>query len=342
MNRVDYIDVAKGIGIMLVVWAHILIVGPSHQLIYAFHMPLFFFISGLLFNKSKYDGIGTFIRKRAVRLLIPYFIYSVATWTVWACFRYVRGDEVDSYWMPLLQTFIAQGSGAFIVHNSALWFVPCLFAVEIIFYCLCCVGRVTALVSSFVIAGIGCLLAYIYGDSYLMTLPWNLDAAIYALPFYAVAHMIREKVGLVKVQEYIGGHKGMLLVLMLLLFGVMAYMALGYGECSMGSSSYNCQMQVFFIRAFAGCLAFVILSGMICSLWQLDKIIQAFKWCGMNSLDIMCLHIPVKGVVIILVAKVLHTAADISSDALLSSVAFVITMLIVATLILMINKFVKR
>ena len=37
-RRLDFIDVAKGFGILFVVWAHILLVGWTHRAIYAFHM----------------------------------------------------------------------------------------------------------------------------------------------------------------------------------------------------------------------------------------------------------------------------------------------------------------
>ena len=41
-NRISYIDIAKGIGIFLVIWGHIILSGPAYNIIYAFHMPLFF------------------------------------------------------------------------------------------------------------------------------------------------------------------------------------------------------------------------------------------------------------------------------------------------------------
>ena len=101
-KRVEFIDFAKGIGILTVVWAHIMLVGWSHQLIYAFHMPFFFFASGLLFNREKYSSFGEFVRRRAKGMLLPYAIYSVVTWTVWALFRLLRHDEVESFIAPLL------------------------------------------------------------------------------------------------------------------------------------------------------------------------------------------------------------------------------------------------
>ena len=58
-NRIDSLDICKGILIILVVVGHAIeIVDPAHKsyfikLIYSFHMPAFFIISGFLFNTRK-------------------------------------------------------------------------------------------------------------------------------------------------------------------------------------------------------------------------------------------------------------------------------------------------
>ncbi|GFI47337.1 hypothetical protein IMSAGC019_02661 [Lachnospiraceae bacterium] len=49
-QRKDYLDIAKGIGIILVVWAHV--EGSFYRYITQFHMPFFFFISGMLFTSG--------------------------------------------------------------------------------------------------------------------------------------------------------------------------------------------------------------------------------------------------------------------------------------------------
>ena len=59
-NRIAYIDVAKGIGIILVVCGHVIGEGEKsfkysnilHDYIYSFHMALFFIISGILLEKK--------------------------------------------------------------------------------------------------------------------------------------------------------------------------------------------------------------------------------------------------------------------------------------------------
>ena len=72
-NRVYWIDYAKGIGIFLVVIGHVcrgltsgsilspLVAKSIDQWIYAFHMPIFFFLSGLLIQRSVSKSLEDFV-----------------------------------------------------------------------------------------------------------------------------------------------------------------------------------------------------------------------------------------------------------------------------------------
>ena len=85
-ERFRAVDLAKGIGIILVVLGHSLKQTEADAkwirvlvcLIYSFHMPLFFMLSGFLARKilrmGTYRERLLYIRDRAVRLLIPYFV----------------------------------------------------------------------------------------------------------------------------------------------------------------------------------------------------------------------------------------------------------------------------
>lgn len=342
MKRFDYLDIAKGLGILMVVWAHILLVGVSHKLIYAFHMPLFFFISGLLFDKDKFGSIGCFFRQRIKRLFIPYLLYSVGTWGIWAWFRYLRHDDVDSYIMPLIQTIIAQGSGAFLVHNSALWFIPCLFAVEIMYYIFSRLNEWVTLSLCFILAGGSTLFVFLYGDDYLFLLPWNLDAAFFALPFYGVANAIVRHFPHETIVQSINNHKSISVALMVILYSLMIVLSMNYGECSMGSSSYGCPLWIFYVRAFSGCIGTILMSVLVCSIVKWSYLHSYIKWCGKNSLDIMCLHIPIKGVVIIALTTVLSFSFNIQDNLLYSSFAFVMTIAIMTPIVLCINKIIRK
>ena len=69
------IDLTKVLAIFLVTIGHS-VVGPIKDLIYSFHMPLFFFISG--FFLSKYFSTPLqFAKKRAILLLLPALIIGI-------------------------------------------------------------------------------------------------------------------------------------------------------------------------------------------------------------------------------------------------------------------------
>ncbi len=91
MERSDWQDRAKGIGIILVVFGHVMRgltsagIMPDDLLnrdvdytLYTFHMPLFFLLSGLNVEASLARGRSRFIKKRVWTLLWPYVLWSLA------------------------------------------------------------------------------------------------------------------------------------------------------------------------------------------------------------------------------------------------------------------------
>lgn len=339
-ERFDYLDIARGIGIIMVVWAHV----AKHwtgAMFYTFHMPLFFLISGMLFNPAKYSDFKTFIIRRSKRLLIPYAIYSVATWLVWVAFNAVTSKPLDDCWYPLLQTIVAQGSGQFFWHNSPLWFVPCLLAVEMMYFFIARWRDWLVLLASFAIAGISMVLEYVFHDDYLLLLPWNFDAAMMALPFYAVGNIVIHRISHQQINQWINAHQWLAAICILAVFIGLTLSLRWWGSPSMGHSYYG-NWWVFYIRAFVGSMAVVVLSALIAS----RKVIKSFndylKWLGKVSLDVMCTHVPLKGVLIVFVAAIVHnTTNEVSQNVGLASLVFVVTLLADSILVYCINNFLK-
>jgi fucose 4-O-acetylase-like acetyltransferase len=90
--RVDWVDAAKGFGIILVVLGHVIrglvnshiwMWTPTSLFvdgwIYAFHMPLFFFLSGLFLVRSAEKGWLIFAVEKLRTLAYPYFVWSAIT-----------------------------------------------------------------------------------------------------------------------------------------------------------------------------------------------------------------------------------------------------------------------
>ena len=71
-KRIEYIDLAKGICIMLVVLLHVFgdMSGTVIKIMNLFRMPLYFVLSGLFFKQ--YEGFYSFLKKKTNKLLIPF------------------------------------------------------------------------------------------------------------------------------------------------------------------------------------------------------------------------------------------------------------------------------
>jgi len=63
-KRIEWLDVLKGIGIFFVVAGHFYKSDdPVLVYIYSFHMPLFFFISGYVYDDRRYAGVSGFLKR---------------------------------------------------------------------------------------------------------------------------------------------------------------------------------------------------------------------------------------------------------------------------------------
>lgn len=71
-ERLLYVDTLKAFGIILVVMGHVFHDSDSivSHFIYAFHMPLFFLLSGVFFDYDKKNSFTFFAEKRWKSMLM--------------------------------------------------------------------------------------------------------------------------------------------------------------------------------------------------------------------------------------------------------------------------------
>lgn len=123
-NRIVYIDALKGFGILLVVVGHVIqfftdeIHVPAAlklwTFIYSFHMPLFFFLSGMVVKFEIPDSIKLYqhIRRRFVRLILPFI-----------------------GWMPFICLYHRYSPfSLFVLPDQGLWFLEVLFLTDTFFW----------------------------------------------------------------------------------------------------------------------------------------------------------------------------------------------------------------
>jgi fucose 4-O-acetylase-like acetyltransferase len=185
------------------------------------------------------------------------------------------------------------------------------------------------------------------GDDWWFLLPWNLDAAFIALPFYGVGNVMVKRLTQDKLVSYVENHKPVIVAVWLALSILLVVGTFGFGNCSMGSSSYNCSGWVFILRAFIGCAAMLCFSLLLDSAREAvlgyRKLLDGFKWWGRNSLDVMCTHIPIKGVFVLVVAAIAKvTTEEVTSTFWLSMIVFLATLVAVFVVVLLINRIFRK
>ena len=130
-ERILYIDRLKGFGIFLVVIGHLIqnnvIDGTSNTLfsvIYSFHMPFFFFLSGYVaYKTTKINSLTTiplYIKNKAIALLIPMLSWPLIHKYF---FKYTNEYSFNSIENILISE----------ISNPGLWFLKMLFEIFVIY-----------------------------------------------------------------------------------------------------------------------------------------------------------------------------------------------------------------
>ena len=134
-NRMTYLDMAKGIGILLMIVGHTISLGWQKDLIYSFHMPLFFVCSGMTMTWSNHwlEWRET-AQKSAKRLLLPALVlFMVMTlWTYLVEGKFDAAYTKDFALNRLASLLLASGSDVMVFGKEVaaiglLWFLPALF-----------------------------------------------------------------------------------------------------------------------------------------------------------------------------------------------------------------------
>lgn len=281
-QRIEYIDLAKGFCILLVVLSHILAFYrtslPYDSVLKCFRMPLYFFLSGVFFKQ--YEGFFGFLKRKINKLLIPFAFFFVTLGLVLPALLYRCGVKILMYrptytlWQELQNAVVHE-----VFPDTAIWFLLCLFEVNMIFYAIYMVSRVARKRSAYVIAmlSIACGLSGMLMSYCGYNLYCYLDTALTSMPFFALGYILNRNTR-VMYSEWSGDRY--LWVIVLVSIPVLMWLAypLDY------RSNY-----------FAGCYLTAHLCGVVGTLMtiSLAKIvghIPVVTYWGRYSIMILCTH----------------------------------------------------
>ena len=201
-QRIGWVDSAKAMGIIAIVLGHALSDCGLKTYLFSFHVAFFFFLAGVTFSGGK-KRFTEFIFSSVKRILVPYLIFAFISVLIYVLLGRASseliGVAVDgdfSFKTNMLGFLWGSGKTEHMKANLPLWFLPCLFAVE-----LMCFGiqklanRFSRLGSSkFILA-----CALIIGSAgylnmrflHVEKLPFGFETALNLLPFFALGMALR-------------------------------------------------------------------------------------------------------------------------------------------------------
>ncbi len=291
-KRIEYIDIARGIGILLVVMGHndFAVISPfAYKVIYSFHMPLFFFLSGYFLNTAV--GFWNFLKKRFNSLLKPYFFTIFLIYFISISFGKVGFQNAITRIVKSLY-----GAGAYLDWVQ-LWFLPHLFVVSLyafLFYAIMAkvdsrwvrwlVLLLTLGLASLFLQKFYPFSLSVFGKHYeLLGLPYSLDLVLLSGFFFILGSEARQVTS-----ERLFGNvfflivTGTLLILLDLFFSARI--------------DFNTRVYESFVintvEAVTGILFVLALSRQI--ELRAEWLASVFKYFGKISLIILLFHVPIQ------------------------------------------------
>lgn len=274
--RLDWVDIAKGIGIVLVTLGH---TNARHLFgdyvgwwINAFHMPLFFVMAGLCFDPNRYPDFGRYALRKVRALGWPYF--ALAT--------FMAILSIGLYWGTDPQWSFVGQVRPFLVCDTCVntfWFIKTLFEVEVVFWLVARFVRrpIWILGVAIAFAGVG---AFVVPEGEQVM---KFNTLLVSLFYYALGYLAKDVVtglperGILRLWS-VG--LGAVAVYSILIAGFFHY-TVGYWGCLLGNRV------LFFPLSL---LAISGVSVVSMSLARVPYVRGAFVWLGVNSIVLMAIH----------------------------------------------------
>lgn len=294
-ERLSWLDVLKGIGIILVVIGHVYSNRTVFNWLYSFHMPLFFLAAGWVYKEK---SVLIDIKRRIQTIVIPYFSFGLLVLLYWQVIERRFRNSDTSFMDSLLGLF----SGCYdnLDFNVHLWFLPCFFVTVAFFNILVNLGgRKFAYIAVV-------LMSLVYVVLPMPELPWGINRVFKYIGFYAVGVFLAGRK--TKIADRNVGTGVAAVVLLTVNFFL---------------SLYNLTTGLmWFVTALIGVTAMILISQFI----NENKILQYF---GRISLIVLCIHGPVYRIVVKIVSIPLHMGTDaVRGNILLAMIVVAITMII--------------
>lgn len=279
-QRLKYIDLAKGVAMMMVVYVHVSINYPENPFAYSWcrrmigsmYMPVFFIMSGMFFSVRR--PFREWIKKKTKRLVVPFVCFYLLTYIINCVFCGILHLQTKNefHWGDVFQLFYKD-----VFANNVIWFLLALFWASILLY--------------FVVKYVGvrplrlCLVAILGGGGILLgknhiNIPLYFDTALTAIPFLYIGFLCKEY-NLMEKVERMNNHRRWILMFFLFIAGYVADLAIGE-SASMVNNQQSDPLS-FYGGAISGSIALIALCNIVGRM-------PLVSFIGRYSMLVLCTH----------------------------------------------------
>lgn len=286
-KREEWVDAIKGLCMILILNAHLThhqLPVPANMLIWCF-VTLFFVLAGYTYH-PKPETMKDFCRKKAARLLIPYFAYSVAALLCMLPVLVWKGTWAKALLGIVYARFAvllpaSEQTQILNIGNAPLWFLPAMFVGYTMFRGLMSLSPLCR-----VLGGMGCFFLPLLACFLPFLLPWSLDVAGLAALCMLGGYMMQGCMHMERKALKVGAF-----ILACVIFGVTGSLL----------KDVNISIADYGNRTLFPPLAIVcLLLETMAALYVLAQLFSWLRgtylsrflaWCGRISLTLMCTHI---------------------------------------------------
>lgn len=181
-SRIDYLDLLKGFAILWIVWYHL----PRPTFVdHYYHVPIFFFVSGIFFRQKKFV---THIKRVLTHLVVPFlFFYLISYCFQFARYYYENQTLIGFEWNQALDLFRQESHLDHLRVNRPLWFLISLAEIQLLYYF---VGKLPYF--AILIISLAILITKEYLLSWQTYLLFN--QSVYWLSYYALGDIVGKQI----------------------------------------------------------------------------------------------------------------------------------------------------
>jgi len=270
-ERVKFLDITKGLGIIMIVWGHAKGLFSSQFILLA--VPLFFIISGFFHNQK--DDFKTFFMKKFFRLYLPFVSCNLFLPTLTLIKRQILGLDITPNIAYIVQILLTINKDGFLF--GATWFLASLFSISIIIKLLETILKIKH--KEFAI-GLCCILLANFAFMPALNLDFGIRRTLLCTLFYFIGILVKQHWN--KIQKHICSYPCITIATLVTIFLWQAY----------PSFSYKAPTVFGFSVILIGSLAFAILvlRGSMLHEKNSKTISSALSTVGTNSIHILIWH----------------------------------------------------